>query len=117
MPEITFYDPVAEFPNRRRMTVVEDAGPFVEGDEIVVDMAREVGTENRDGMITAASLNQAFKDVVWNAFDTLYPVGSIYMSVDSCHPNTIWAGSRWETWGVGKNLQPYITCYMWKRIA
>lgn len=94
--------------------------------------------------------------------DFMYPVGSIYMSVNSNNPATYWGGT-WVAWGSGRvpvgvntsdqnfstvektggsstipsatsqitsgsttiytltndndNLQPYITCYMWKRTA
>ena len=111
-----------------------------------------------------------------NLLDKVYPVGSIYLSVNSADPSTLFGGT-WAAWGVGRvpvgvdasqtefdtveetggaktatinqnnlpfytqsavqyaigpgwitpiefhtaqpitNLQPYITCYMWKRTA
>lgn len=35
--------------------------------------------------------------------DTIYPVGSIYMSVNSANPSTIFGGT-WESYGQGKTL-------------
>ena len=132
------------------------------------------------------SVTQMFKTLVAvdNIVNLIYPVGSIYMSVNSTNPSTFFGGT-WVSWGTGKvavgvdisdtnfnmvektggsknlqahthnivlsnityasggnynafcmnsaavsdikttystgegnsqNLQPYITCYMWKRI-
>ena len=34
------------------------------------------------------------------SFNTIYPVGSIYMSVNSANPSTLFGGT-WEAWGAG----------------
>lgn len=34
------------------------------------------------------------------SFNTIYPVGSIYMSVNSANPSTLFGGT-WEAWGSG----------------
>ena len=34
-------------------------------------------------------------------FDNIYPVGSIYMSVNNVNPSTLFGGT-WEAWGAGK---------------
>ena len=45
---------------------------------------------NDSGFITAADIGNA-----------LYPVGSIYMSVNTTNPSTFFGGT-WEAWGAGK---------------
>lgn len=35
------------------------------------------------------------------SFDTIYPIGSIYMSVNSTNPGTLFGGT-WAAWGTGK---------------
>lgn len=46
--------------------------------------------QNDSGFITAADIGNA-----------LYPVGSIYMSVNNTNPSTFFGGT-WEAWGAGK---------------
>jgi len=46
--------------------------------------------ENDSGFITAADIGNA-----------LYPVGSIYMSVNNTNPSTLFGGT-WEAWGAGR---------------
>ena len=36
-----------------------------------------------------------------NIVDIIYPVGSIYLSVNSVNPSTLFGGT-WEAWGSGK---------------
>lgn len=137
--------------------------------------------------IVDTSADETKKIATQTLLDMIYPVGSIYMSVNSVNPSTLFGGT-WETWGTGRvpvgvdttqtefdtvektggskklqehthtinaipvstynsnnysdgtnnawvqytdgfrstnsagtgnsgNLQPYITCYMWKRTA
>lgn len=35
-------------------------------------------------------------------YNAIYPVGSIYMSMNSVNPSTLFAGTTWERWGVGR---------------
>lgn len=42
-------------------------------------------------------IEQAIKAV----YDMIYPIGSIYMSVNSANPSTLFGGT-WEAWGAGK---------------
>ena len=44
--------------------------------------------------ISNISINQ-------NVFDAIYPVGSIYMSVNSVNPSVLFGGT-WETWSAGR---------------
>jgi microcystin-dependent protein len=46
-------------------------------------------------------LLQKIDDLTANIFDMIYPVGSIYMSVDSTNPSTVFGGT-WVAWGSGQ---------------
>jgi len=35
-------------------------------------------------------------------YDEIYPVGSIYMSVNSANPSVVFPGTEWEAWGQGR---------------
>lgn len=44
------------------------------------------------------------KDILKNSYlDLVYPIGSIYMSVNSANPATLFGGT-WESFGAGKTL-------------
>lgn len=45
-------------------------------------------------------------DIV-NIFDTIYPVGSIYMSTASANPSTLFPNTTWSVFGEGKVLVGY----------
>lgn len=47
--------------------------------------------------LNAENLNNNFKEI----FNLIYPVGSIYMSVSSTDPSTLFGGI-WERWGNGR---------------
>lgn len=55
-----------------------------------------------DGL-NIASVTQMFKtqSPIDNIADLVYPVGSIYMSVNSTNPSTLFGGT-WESWGAGR---------------
>lgn len=43
----------------------------------------------------------SFSEVLTEVYNYVYPVGSIYMSVNNINPSTIFGGT-WEAWGSGK---------------
>lgn len=43
-----------------------------------------------------------FEDSTKLTFNDIYPIGSIYMSVNSADPGTLFTGTVWEAWGNGK---------------
>ena len=42
------------------------------------------------------------KGIYSPVMETVYPIGSIHMTVDSENPNTYWGFGTWELWGAGK---------------
>lgn len=50
--------------------------------------------------INATNLNK-IEDGIYNILDAVYPVGSIYMSVNSTNPGTLFGGT-WVAWGTGR---------------
>lgn len=46
----------------------------------------------------ADAINGTSQDLI----NAIYPVGAIYMSVNSVNPGTIFAGTTWERWGEGR---------------
>lgn len=81
---------IVQYPNRRRVTKVID--PTNTSDSFLADIIVEgEGTVTQTGtLITVETLR-----------DFIYPVGSIYMSVNPTNPQTLFGGS-WVTWGQGR---------------
>lgn len=52
--------------------------------------------------VTASDMNE-IKTVVNSIIDALYPVGSIYISVNNTNPSTIYGGT-WTAFGTGRTL-------------
>lgn len=50
--------------------------------------------------INATNLNK-IENALEEVFNMIYPVGSIYMSVNSANPSTLFGGT-WEAWGSGR---------------
>lgn len=44
---------------------------------------------------------EEIKEAIRNMWSTIYPVGSIYISVSATNPGTIWGGT-WVAWGTGR---------------
>ena len=85
-------DRITQYPNRRKLINVST------GEETIVDVVREEGNVTEDGdTFTAANMTD-FESKIYNA---IYPVGSIYMSVNNVNPSTLFGGT-WVAWGAGR---------------
>ena len=51
---------------------------------------------NTNGYLESAKVDKS------EIFDLIYPVGSIYMSVNGANPSTIFTGTTWVSWGSGR---------------
>ena len=70
--------------------------------------AKGVMYDNTSSGLTASDVQDAvdenagaIKTLNRDLFDLVYPVGSIYMSVNSVNPSTLFGGT-WEAWGSGR---------------
>ena len=63
--------------------------------------SKKSSTINEGSTNDTISTSKAVYDYVQVMLDTIYPVGSIYMSVNSANPS-IWFGGTWEAWGSGR---------------
>ena len=59
--------------------------------------AAGIALDARQGRI----LNENINEVNTSLFDRVYPVGSIYMSINGANPSTLFGGT-WEAWGQGR---------------
>ena len=85
-------DRIAQYPNRRKLINVST------GEETIVDVVRAEGNVTEAGdTFTAANMTD-FESKIYNA---IYPVGSIYMSVNNTDPSTLFGGT-WVAWGAGR---------------
>lgn len=50
-------------------------------------------------------------DIGNSVIDLVYPVGSVYTTMDAADPATRWAGTTWERFGQGKMLLSANTVY------
>lgn len=99
--------------NRRKLTIVSQTA-----NEMIVDVERadNVQAGNEGTPLNATTFNdinsrieilenQSFPSTDPNSnnniFDLIYPVGSIYFSVNSTNPGTIFHGT-WVAWGAGR---------------
>lgn len=63
----------------------------------------------RDAGVDAADLYEGFQEALEKFFkakmlDTIYPVGSVYMSASSTNPRTLFGVGTWERIGAGRGL-------------
>lgn len=85
-------DRITQYPNRRKLINVST------GEETIVDVHRAEGNVTEAGdTFTAANMTD-FENKIYNA---IYPVGSIYMSVNNVNPSTLFGGT-WVAWGAGR---------------
>jgi hypothetical protein len=68
-----------------------DGGAMQEGDTLIAYRDGQTNQVSYDGLVEAM-------------VDTLYPVGSIYISVNSTDPEDIFPGSSWQPFGRGRVL-------------
>lgn len=82
-----------------------------------------VGTPVKQFSTPTTSANGSVNELIYppnadlnsgkNLFDYIYPVGSIYMSVNSTNPGTLFGGT-WVAWGLGRapmGVSPYNTAF------
>ena len=62
-------------------------------------LKRLTGNANTASMVEASDTSE--KDA-YAIIDKIYPVGSIYMSVNNTNPSLLFAGTAWEPWGAGR---------------
>lgn len=94
----TWKDRVSQYLNRRQLTDVNT------GSTQVVTVVRDEGNVSETGdPFTAANMND-LEDRIDAAFAAIYPVGSIYISVNNTNPGTYFTGTTWEAFAKGRTL-------------
>lgn len=66
------------------------------------DSAAAVSYDNTSSGLTATNVQGAIDEIKQAIIDTIYPIGSIYMSVSSTNPGTTFGVGTWEAWGSGR---------------
>lgn len=93
-------DRVVQYPNRYKLidtSTNKTLGTF--------DLYEEPGTVRVEGTpVDAALFNSIREDISMNVLtlDSIYPVGSIFLSTSDVNPGTYLYGTTWERWGVGR---------------
>lgn len=88
-------DRIVQYLNRRKLTDVDT------GDIRTVTVARDEGGITEEGDIFNAATMNDLEARIQAAFDSMHPVGSIYMSVNNVNPSTLFGGT-WVEWGAGR---------------
>ena len=91
----TWKDRIVQYLNRRKLTDVDT------GDIHTVTVTRDEGGITEDGDIFNAATMNDLEARIQAAFDSMHPVGSIYMSVNNVNPSTLFGGT-WVEWGAGR---------------
>lgn len=66
------------------------------------DNAAAVSYDNTSSGLTATNVQGAIDEIKQAMINTIYPVGSIYMSVSSTNPGVTFGVGTWEAWGSGR---------------
>jgi hypothetical protein len=66
------------------------------------DFTGKIAEENT-GFVTGADVYSAIQSAITSALDKAYPIGSIYMSINSINPGTLFGGT-WVTFGAGRTI-------------
>ena len=71
------------------------------GDAMFYGVADNLTTEASGTSVLDAHQGKILKGLISDIWKTIYPVGSIYMSVNNTDPGTLFGGT-WEAWGTGR---------------
>ena len=71
------------------------------GDAMFYGVADNLTTETAGTSVLDAHQGKVLKGMIDDIWKTIYPVGSIYMSVNNTNPGTLFGGT-WEAWGTGR---------------
>lgn len=71
------------------------------GDAMFYGVADNLTTEASGTSVLDAHQGKVLKGMIDDIWKTIYPVGSIYMSVNNTNPGTLFGGT-WEAWGTGR---------------
>lgn len=71
------------------------------GDAMFYGVADNLTTEASGTSVLDAHQGKVLKGLINDIWKTIYPVGSIYMSVNNTDPGTLFGGT-WEAWGTGR---------------
>lgn len=71
------------------------------GDAMFYGVADNLTTETAGTSVMDAHQGKILKGLINDIWKTIYPVGSIYMSVNNTDPGTLFGGT-WEAWGTGR---------------
>lgn len=71
------------------------------GDAMFYGVADNLTTEASGTSVLDAHQGMLLKGLLDDIWKTIYPVGSIYMSVNNTDPGTLFGGT-WEAWGTGR---------------
>ena len=96
----TFTDQTSKTSNQ--ITTIAKSASYAQ--TIASNAEIKIGTavEKANGALEAVNVtNQALESFKAQYIDVIYPVGSIYMSVNNVNPKTLFGGT-WETWGSGR---------------
>lgn len=87
---------IAMHPNRRKITKISQIGDVIIADIEHDDVAEGVSPGNEGTSVTAAMLNGIATAL------SVYPVGSIYMTVNDSYSPAQLFGGDWARWGQGR---------------
>lgn len=75
---------------------------WVTGDTITADKMNNIESGVKNNDTTMQLLTENFNNYKKTLIDTIYPVGSIYMSTSPTSPVDLFGAGTWESWGNGR---------------
>lgn len=92
---------VSAHPNRRKLKKISETASEMIVDIEYADEATSEGTKINADLLNSFETKIDAKVSRSELLDLVYPVGSIYLSISSANPKTIFGG-EWERWANGK---------------